>query len=115
MSRRRTGAEIAVRAGARLWASTRDGCPTTRAAFRVMAPTATHATASLTTFALTSASRYYTTRTKRRFYQAPMALHLIMANHSIDQRVAVAVSYTHLRAHETGRNLVCRLLLEKKK
>ena len=29
--------------------------------------------------------------------------------------VAKAVSYTHLRAHETGRNLVCRLLLEKKK
>ena len=28
---------------------------------------------------------------------------------------ACAVSYTHLRAHETGRNLVCRLLLEKKK
>ena len=25
------------------------------------------------------------------------------------------VSSTHLRAHETGRNLVCRLLLEKKK
>src|SRR5678809_1410110 len=24
----------------------------------------------------------------------------------------LAVSYTHLRAHETGRNLVCRLLLE---
>src|SRR5665213_4616504 len=24
----------------------------------------------------------------------------------------VTVSYTHLRAHETGRNLVCRLLLE---
>ena len=24
-----------------------------------------------------------------------------------------SVSYTHLRAHETGRNLVCRLLLEK--
>src|SRR5674476_1619645 len=24
------------------------------------------------------------------------------------------VSYTHLRAHETGRKLVCRLLLEKK-
>src|SRR5665213_1186247 len=23
----------------------------------------------------------------------------------------IAVSYTHLRAHETGRNLVCRLLL----
>ena len=28
---------------------------------------------------------------------------------------AFPVSYTHLRAHETGRNLVCRLLLEKKK
>src|SRR5674476_690927 len=27
----------------------------------------------------------------------------------------ITVSYTHLRAHETGRNLVCRLLLEKKK
>ena len=27
---------------------------------------------------------------------------------------AMPVSYTHLRAHETGRNLVCRLLLEKK-
>ena len=26
-----------------------------------------------------------------------------------------SVSYTHLRAHETGTNLVCRLLLEKKK
>src|SRR5665213_4321168 len=26
---------------------------------------------------------------------------------------AYPVSYTHLRAHETGRNLVCRLLLEK--
>ena len=26
-----------------------------------------------------------------------------------------AVSYTHLRAHETKANLVCRLLLEKKK
>ena len=25
------------------------------------------------------------------------------------------VSYKHLRAHETGRNIVCRLLLEKKK
>ena len=29
--------------------------------------------------------------------------------------VYLPVSYTHLRAHETGRNLVCRLLLEKKK
>src|SRR5450756_1321092 len=28
---------------------------------------------------------------------------------------SVAVSYTHLRAHETRHDLVCRLLLEKKK
>ena len=28
--------------------------------------------------------------------------------------VAVPVSYTHLRAHETVLDLVCRLLLEKK-
>ena len=27
----------------------------------------------------------------------------------------MSVSYTHLRAHETKANLVCRLLLEKKK
>ena len=30
-------------------------------------------------------------------------------------RFGVPVSYTHLRAHETLRYLVCRLLLEKKK
>eukprot|EP00831_Metopus_contortus_P052274 TRINITY_DN43877_c0_g1_i1.p2 TRINITY_DN43877_c0_g1~~TRINITY_DN43877_c0_g1_i1.p2 ORF type:complete len:158 (-),score=18.36 TRINITY_DN43877_c0_g1_i1:54-527(-) len=29
--------------------------------------------------------------------------------------IAEAVSYTHLRAHETSLHLVCRLLLEKKK
>ena len=29
--------------------------------------------------------------------------------------VSDAVSYTHLRAHETPEHLVCRLLLEKKK
>ena len=36
----------------------------------------------------------------------------------IDMNVIVgsgSVSYKHLRAHETGRNLVCRLMLEKKK
>src|SRR5674476_677970 len=36
---------------------------------------------------------------------------------SVNNRVRMVdtpVSYTHLRAHETGRNLVCRLLLEKK-
>ena len=33
----------------------------------------------------------------------------------IHTRITKAVSYTHLRAHETVLDLVCRLLLEKKK
>eukprot|EP00658_Telonema_sp_P-2_P066085 TRINITY_DN55192_c0_g1_i1.p1 TRINITY_DN55192_c0_g1~~TRINITY_DN55192_c0_g1_i1.p1 ORF type:complete len:108 (-),score=39.20 TRINITY_DN55192_c0_g1_i1:49-372(-) len=33
----------------------------------------------------------------------------------LERVVAQAVSYTHLRAHETPEHLVCRLLLEKKK
>ena len=32
----------------------------------------------------------------------------------LPENVTVAVSYTHLRAHETVLDLVCRLLLEKK-
>ena len=34
---------------------------------------------------------------------------------SAAKAIAGAVSYTHLRAHETVLDLVCRLLLEKKK
>ena len=37
------------------------------------------------------------------------------AEPELSQTVFVAVSYTHLRAHETPEHLVCRLLLEKKK
>src|SRR5678809_193870 len=42
----------------------------------------------------------------------------LYSNGSGDQPISfswtsIPVSYTHLRAHETGRNLVCRLLLEK--
>src|SRR5674476_413120 len=37
------------------------------------------------------------------------------AGYGWDIGSVLSVSYTHLRAHETGRNLVCRLLLEKKK
>src|SRR5450756_1840912 len=33
----------------------------------------------------------------------------------LDQLQHTPVSYTHLRAHETRHDLVCRLLLEKKK
>ena len=35
--------------------------------------------------------------------------------HPAAHGVLRSVSYTHLRAHETRGNLVCRLLLEKKK
>ena len=37
---------------------------------------------------------------------------LILSNNYLE---IMAVSYTHLRAHETDSYLVCRLLLEKKK
>ena len=33
-------------------------------------------------------------------------------NQTRDAQYAISVSYTHLRAHETKANLVCRLLLE---
>ena len=39
---------------------------------------------------------------------------LVEVNDQI-QKAKAAVSYTHLRAHETDSYLVCRLLLEKKK
>ena len=42
--------------------------------------------------------------------------HRLVDVHQRLARVGVAaVSYTHLRAHETVLDLVCRLLLEKKK
>src|SRR5674476_459413 len=52
----------------------------------------------------------------------PVPQHLAQGDYAGDPAVREAyqksvhqpVSYTHLRAHETGRNLVCRLLLEKK-
>ena len=34
---------------------------------------------------------------------------------NMQEHIIKAVSYTHLRAHETVLDLVCRLLLEKKK
>src|SRR5674476_893560 len=40
---------------------------------------------------------------------------LLIPNILIACLTLYVISYTHLRAHETGRNLVCRLLLEKKK
>ena len=43
----------------------------------------------------------------------PRAAHTAQFDHRLRRRV-IAVSYTHLRAHETVLDLVCRLLLEKK-
>eukprot|EP00831_Metopus_contortus_P038705 TRINITY_DN30378_c0_g1_i2.p1 TRINITY_DN30378_c0_g1~~TRINITY_DN30378_c0_g1_i2.p1 ORF type:complete len:130 (-),score=44.46 TRINITY_DN30378_c0_g1_i2:29-418(-) len=40
--------------------------------------------------------------------------HYALLLHALNHRQE-AVSYTHLRAHETSLHLVCRLLLEKKK
>ena len=40
---------------------------------------------------------------------------VLLAIDEADVILFLAVSYTHLRAHETKANLVCRLLLEKKK
>src|SRR5450756_768628 len=45
---------------------------------------------------------------------APL-LRVELDGHVRAELVAHAVSYTHLRAHETRHDLVCRLLLEKKK
>ena len=39
---------------------------------------------------------------------------IVGCNQHDDQRTYGSVSYTHLRAHETVLDLVCRLLLEKK-
>src|SRR5450756_2707405 len=62
----------------------------------------------------------------RAIFGASSAIELTMVSGRIAERsdkldvenatvVVVAVSYTHLRAHETRHDLVCRLLLEKKK
>src|SRR5678809_709304 len=48
-----------------------------------------------------------------RFTQAGSEVSALLGR--MPSAVGYPVSYTHLRAHETGRNLVCRLLLEKKK
>src|SRR5674476_460289 len=62
----------------------------------------------------------YVLSLKRQCVLAKTLILLLMLNRStfyvIYRHLSFSsVSYTHLRAHETGRNLVCRLLLEKKK
>ena len=45
----------------------------------------------------------------------PVVFEAPKLGHNVWQTTYEAVSYTHLRAHETVLDLVCRLLLEKKK
>ena len=47
--------------------------------------------------------------------QAVIGTGSVIAAGAVVTQGTVAVSYTHLRAHETVLDLVCRLLLEKKK
>ena len=47
--------------------------------------------------------------------QKPMSANRVSSELAQNERLYNAVSYTHLRAHETRHDLVCRLLLEKKK
>ena len=58
----------------------------------------------------------------QRLHRLPFAIRILLENalrHSAQDAEAEdavnAVSYTHLRAHETVLDLVCRLLHEKKK
>ena len=52
-----------------------------------------------------------------RVFEGPRldSFHLQTSRDGAPMARIYAVSYTHLRAHETRGNLVCRLLLEKKK
>src|SRR5665213_4547957 len=64
------------------------------------------------------AARGASRQTAPRSNEAPFPSYCIDAGFVAGRRLfrdIDTVSYTHLRAHETGRNLVCRLLLEKKK
>ena len=51
----------------------------------------------------------------KRAYPSLSVVHLLVETESDSEDGWYAVSYTHLRAHETVLDLVCRLLLEKKK
>ena len=48
--------------------------------------------------------------------EGPVIYQVSFDDHGVERDIAYrTVSYTHLRAHETVLDLVCRLLLEKKK
>src|SRR5678816_3399295 len=53
--------------------------------------------------------------TRIELYLEFVLINILVLFHSCQTHGCRAVSYTHLRAHETPEHLVCRLLLEKKK
>src|SRR5665648_1236497 len=64
----------------------------------------------------------WTVKKTPEYYKDPAPLKGVRYAMAIDTQACIgcrrcmyAVSYTHLRAHETRHDLVCRLLLEKKK
>ena len=61
----------------------------------------------------------YKGKSLKEVVQMHQEVEKVMSRHSSEvgelRKVVDAVSYTHLRAHETDSYLVCRLLLEKKK
>ena len=66
--------------------------------------------------------KIYTARRKRNITQEELSVitdvdrtYISQIEHGLRNPSFIAVSYTHLRAHETVLDLVCRLLLEKKK
>src|SRR5665213_3688701 len=46
-----------------------------------------------------------------KVYESFGDLNIVQIFNADETHIFTTVSYTHLRAHETGRNLVCRLLL----
>ena len=57
----------------------------------------------------------FAARTGRQYHLFDYSGHPAAERVIVAMGSACAVSYTHLRAHETVLDLVCRLLLEKKK
>ena len=67
------------------------------------------------TFDLDAAKTVVTAESKVSRHAAASDVPLRLDGEDLTLIALQAVSYTHLRAHETRHDLVCRLLLEKKK
>ena len=54
-------------------------------------------------------------KSPKQIFNTVKIMHLAICTGPLIFAIAMAVSYTHLRAHETVLDIVCRLLLENKK